>query len=558
VEAPSRNHIWVSGTWIDQDDRYAWRPGYWEPGQENWTWIPAHYQWTRRGYVFIDGYWDYDVDRRGVVFAPVRFQRGYYDRPNFSYTPVMVISLNVFANHLFVRPNYGHYYFGDYYAPRYRDEGYYTSFSYRTGRGGYDPIYAQSRWIHRDDRNWEQNRRENFDYYRDNEDARPPHTWAAMQSRPVDRRGGKRDDYQLAAPLNQYVSSPKSGQRFAAVTPESRSKILAQRQQVREFSKGRQQLENRPNPQAAQGADKVARASREKLAKSPVMAKRAEQLSGRDAPPKRLEPKASEIRGGKGAALNGNAGKNPDGVNQARQLNPDARGENRGKNAESAIKPKDSPAGRPAQGPDSNSKRKDGADPKSAVQPQGRPAAKADVKPGGKPATDPRGRTNEPAQPQKQAVPPARKPQPAQKAEPKPERKPEPQTTRQPQPGPLQKAASQADRKPEPQQRQKAAPQPERKPEPQTTRQPQPEQRQKAAPQPERKPQPQTTRQPQPQQRQKAAPQPEQQIQRQAQPQRQQTVQPQQNRRAAPTQVAPGGKKKPGEEEEDPASKKGR
>ncbi|MEY3895671.1 MAG: hypothetical protein RLZZ214_1190, partial [Verrucomicrobiota bacterium] len=377
VEAPSRNHIWISGTWIDRDDDYAWRPGYWEPGQENWTWIPAHYQWTRRGYIFIDGYWDHDVASRGVVFAPVRFQREYYERPNFSYTPLMVISLNVFANHLFVRPNYGHYYFGDYYEPKYRNEGYYSSISYRTGRNGYDPIYAQSRWQHRDDRDWEQNRRENFDYYRDNRDARPPQTWAAMQSRPTERRGGQRDNYQLAAPLNQYVSSPKSGQRFAAVTPENRSRIVEQRKQVREFSKERQQLENRPNPQATPGVEKALRVNREKLAKSPVMAKRAEQLSGRDAPPKRLEPKASAVRNGKGPAQNGAAGKNADGANQARQLNQDPRGENpragenRGKNAGPATKPNENPAGRAAQAADSKMQRKDGTDPKSAVPPQG-------------------------------------------------------------------------------------------------------------------------------------------------------------------------------------------
>ena len=529
-----------------------------------------------------------------MVFAPVRFQRGYYDRPNFSYTPLMVISLNVFANHLFVRPNYGHYYFGDYYAPRYRNEGYYTSFTYRSGRRGYDPIYAHSRWEHRDDRGWEQSRRENYDYYRDNQDARPPHTWAAMQSRPVDRRGGQRDNYQLAAPLNQYVSSPTSGQRFAAMTPESRTRIVEQRQQVREFSKGRQQLESRATVQAAQGAEKGPRVNREKIAKSPVMAKRVEQLSGREAPPKRLEPKASEARGGKGSAPNGNAANRPGGANQTRQSNQDARGGNtrtggnQGEKARADIKPNENPAGRPAQGPDSNSKRKDGSDPKTADQPQGRPAPKADVKQGGKPDIDPRGRNNEAAQPQKQAVPPERKPQPAPKVEskpdrkaeppttrqqqpeqrqkvaPQPDRKPEPQTTRQPQPEQRQKVAPQPDRKPEPQttrqpqpeQRQKVESKPDRKPEPQTTRQPQPEQRQKAAPQPERKPQPQTTRQPQPEQRQKAAPQPAPRPQRTAEPQRQQTVQPQQTRQTQPGQVAPGGKKKPGEE--DSESKKGR
>ena len=35
--------------------------------------MPAHYVWTPRGYVFVDGYYDYSVARRGVLFAPVYF-----------------------------------------------------------------------------------------------------------------------------------------------------------------------------------------------------------------------------------------------------------------------------------------------------------------------------------------------------------------------------------------------------------------------------------------------------------------------------------------------------
>ena len=36
VEAPSRNHIWISGTWVTREERYAWRPGYWESGHQDW------------------------------------------------------------------------------------------------------------------------------------------------------------------------------------------------------------------------------------------------------------------------------------------------------------------------------------------------------------------------------------------------------------------------------------------------------------------------------------------------------------------------------------------
>ena len=105
---------------------------------------PDHYVWAPRGYVFVNGYWDYSIGRRGVLFAPVHFDRGVYGRPGFSYSPATVIDLSVFTNHLFLRPRYHHYYFGDYYAANYQSAGFLPWFSFQSSRFGYDPIYATS------------------------------------------------------------------------------------------------------------------------------------------------------------------------------------------------------------------------------------------------------------------------------------------------------------------------------------------------------------------------------------------------------------------------------
>ncbi len=129
IGAPSADHIWHSGCWIWQQNRYAWRPGYWATVQPDWMWTPARYLWAPRGYVFVDGYWDYSVARRGTLFAPVYFNPGAYVRRGFNYSPATVIDLSVFTNHLFLRPNYGHYYFGDYYAASYRGNGFYPSYA---------------------------------------------------------------------------------------------------------------------------------------------------------------------------------------------------------------------------------------------------------------------------------------------------------------------------------------------------------------------------------------------------------------------------------------------
>ena len=160
--APSADQTWLPGSWVWQQNRYAWRPGYWAQGQTDWNWVPAHYVWTPRGYVFVDGYYDYSVARRGLLFAPVYFSGRGYLQPGFSYSPAMAISPAIFGSHLFVRPGYGHYYYGDFYGSNYATAGYSPWFSFHSSRYGYDPFFAQQQWLHRQDRGWNQNLQANF------------------------------------------------------------------------------------------------------------------------------------------------------------------------------------------------------------------------------------------------------------------------------------------------------------------------------------------------------------------------------------------------------------
>jgi hypothetical protein len=291
IEAPSRDVSWLPGSWAWQDDRYAWRAGYWAPVRENWIWVPSYYRWTPRGYVYVDGYWDYTVARRGVLFAPVHFGRNVYSRPGYYYTPTTVISLSVFLNHLFLRPNYGHYYFGDYYGSNYRDHGYYASYSYGSGRRGCDPIYSHYRWENRNDRNWDRQRREYFEYRRDHKDARPPRTWAALNSIPEAER--RVENFAVAQPLDRLVSSGDGGrQRFQAVDKKGRERFISQRQEIGKFARERQQLETREVQVAAEGS--TAPAARVKVSRSPVVARQSDRPGKGEAPPERLAPRASE------------------------------------------------------------------------------------------------------------------------------------------------------------------------------------------------------------------------------------------------------------------------
>lgn len=292
IVAPSPRHSWVPGHWFWLDFRYVWRPGYWVALRTDWTWVPSRYTWTRRGYVYIDGYWDYAVARRGVLFAPVYFHRHVLLRPNYYYTPSIVVAAGVFSSHLFVRPLCGHYYFGDYYAPRYRDAGYYASFSWHAGRRGYDPIHAYDRWCHRDDRGWEQRRYDDYNYYRDHEKARPPHTWAAMKDWRDERfNDGRNRGY--ATSLATYAQDARGGQRFRAVDEGRRKQIVSQRQEMRKFGQERRQLESRGT---ATGERFKEAATRERIARSPIRGREAERFARNEAPPARPEVRAEQSR----------------------------------------------------------------------------------------------------------------------------------------------------------------------------------------------------------------------------------------------------------------------
>ncbi|MBW2180103.1 MAG: hypothetical protein JRG81_07020, partial [Deltaproteobacteria bacterium] len=154
---------------------YSWRPGYWTQMRPDWVWVPAYYVWTPHGYIYAGGYWDYPIVRRGILFAPVYFHPHFIHRVVFSFRPGFVIGLNVFSDNLFIRPKYRHYYFGNYYAPKYHKRGIYPWFSQHTRKNGHDPIYAHQRWKkRRNNRGWETNLHTNFKKRRDQENKRQP------------------------------------------------------------------------------------------------------------------------------------------------------------------------------------------------------------------------------------------------------------------------------------------------------------------------------------------------------------------------------------------------
>ena len=283
IGAPSRNHTWTPGCWIWSEERYAWSPGYWAEGRADWDWIPAHYVWTRRGYVFVNGYWDHSVERRGVLFAPVYFDRGVYDRPGYSYSPNIAIDLGLFAAHLFLRPRYDHYYFGDYYEPRYRESGYYSCHSYQSSRRGYDPIYAHRRWEHRDDRDWERGIERDYQHRRDDESARPPRTWAAQRLMDGGKGDGRRNRSMLATSFDQMSKRKDSSIRYQSVDSDDRKQLARRGQEVQKSREQRRDLETKEADGLREGGK--TKANKVPSSRSPIATKPSKDKKGAGSPP---------------------------------------------------------------------------------------------------------------------------------------------------------------------------------------------------------------------------------------------------------------------------------
>lgn len=306
IQAPSVDHIWLPGSWVWQQNRYAWRPGYWAAAQLNWVWIPAHYVWAPRGYIFIDGYYDYSVARRGILFAPIYFSSGIYSRPGYSYSPVTVINPAVFASHLFLRPSYGHYYFGDYYGANYASIGFSPWFSFYSSRTGYDPFYAHQHWNHRNDRQWDSRVAADFAHRRDHEEARPPRTWTAQQGLSTKGTAITDKSFVVAASFDELTKRKESPIRFQPLAKEERQQISQRGQEYRTAREERQKLEAAavaPSTGAPTGSVKPVKV---KLPRTPITSQSVDRLGKDFAPPKghdgpqpdaKIEPKPRKPRG---------------------------------------------------------------------------------------------------------------------------------------------------------------------------------------------------------------------------------------------------------------------
>ncbi len=260
--SPGDNYFWVPGIWANTAGRYAWRAGYWAQTNPDWVWQPDHYCWTPQGYVYIAGYWDYPLVDRGVLFAPIAFTQPVYAQRRFVFTPQIVIDAGLLTTNFFVRPDYCHYYFGDFYGSNFANLGIQPWFSVRSRFGyGYDPLFAYYRSYYGGrDPGWFNRVEQRYTFLNAHPEARPPRTW--LDARRIAERGGRVDAFTSIAQNNAVIAAPLSdivnrrvqfstndrvrsttGLHFANLAPQQRQEFERRAATYRQFAQQRAQDE---------------------------------------------------------------------------------------------------------------------------------------------------------------------------------------------------------------------------------------------------------------------------------------------------------------------------
>jgi hypothetical protein len=238
---PQDDSFYVPGTWRYRNSEYVWQPGYWTQAYPGWVWNQACYRWTPSGYVFVNGYWDYPLANRGLLYAPVYFQQPLWLTPGWAYRPQFAVSIgDGFLGALFIRPGYGHYYFGDYYDPFYVGLGFYPWYSY----GGlyFDPLFRYYRWANRFNRGWHDGLHNTFVARRDGLEPRPARTFVGETSALQAANGGKTVSGSLVVPMSQLKSTTLTSVSAAQLTQQRTAA-----QQIQSTSSQRTRLETSAN-----------------------------------------------------------------------------------------------------------------------------------------------------------------------------------------------------------------------------------------------------------------------------------------------------------------------
>ncbi len=249
-DPPSDAHVWVAGGWVWPEDHYVWQPGYWVEARPNWVYTPMHYNWTPRGYVYVNGYWDYPIADRGVLFAPVYFSELIYRESTFQYSPNVLIDVGGLTHNLFRYPRYNHYVFGDYYGNESAQLGIVPWFQLSVGHQGYDPIYQHQRWEHGgNDSNWSEKLQDDYQRRKENVESRPPSVYASSPNSDLSHPDQKNNNRVNAITLQEVANEKDSSFKLIKIDKNQRDKLDKRGRDLRKFAKERAKRESAPTQQ---------------------------------------------------------------------------------------------------------------------------------------------------------------------------------------------------------------------------------------------------------------------------------------------------------------------
>ena len=179
------------------------------------------------------------------LFAPVYFPRHIYEGPRFSYTLSIAVDIGNLEFGLFTRPQYSHYYFGDYYDSTYIGIGIFPWYECEQRHTWYDPIYVHDRWRHRkDEARWEQNERQEYARRRADKTLRPPGTYREMERRMSRMPESQRRNFEIAAPMTRVVTGKTTAFKFEQTKPEAQQQISRHADDVHKFGEERSHWES--------------------------------------------------------------------------------------------------------------------------------------------------------------------------------------------------------------------------------------------------------------------------------------------------------------------------
>lgn len=236
LPAPQEDYTYIPGCWVWQTTRFLWRPGYWCPPYDGFVYCPPRYAWTPRGYLYVSGFWDRPFATRGVLFAPVWFNRPYWNRPGWCFRPRFVVGVNAVFGSLWVRPNAGYYAFGDFYGRRYADRGFQAWVS--VGARNRDPLFSQHNVANRGNPNWRRDLVNTYEARNSGRATLPPRTLVAQQRSSV-KMVESVTKFKSESLRMTKVTNVERVEREREVTAVRRAGVERQREEARPVTRGK-------------------------------------------------------------------------------------------------------------------------------------------------------------------------------------------------------------------------------------------------------------------------------------------------------------------------------